>query len=189
MFKAGIPVFIVDIVLDAVRFYTEKLGFDVVAMNIAPDGVRRISYLELRKGKCFIIFREPSSDEQVESSQVKHCIGRGSGLFIELKKDIDIFYDKCLKKKLPVLGKITDQKWGFRTFTLRDPFGIRLMFGSQLPQTKVKSVDFLGEKVNLSEKLEVLETLLTQRASLFGLKRRAAKKYAKLWLKQVEAAK
>ena len=88
------------------------------------------------------------------------------------------------KKKVEVLGNIEIQPWGDRTFLAKDPFGIHLMFaepvtGFQPPSKRT----FLGMEVNNANAQSLEEMIKWLKG--FGILRRAAKKYSKLWLKQV----
>ena len=131
MMKPGVPVFVVDSVEKAVKFYTEKLGFDIVELRIDPEARHILSYAQVRKRKCFIIFRAPLVDELAEFSLIKRCSSRGVGVYVLMKKGLDEYLERCKKKRVEMISEVTTQPWGDRTFTIRDPFGIRLMFAEQ----------------------------------------------------------
>ena len=99
MMKSGISVFVVDSIEKAVKFYTEKLSFDVVELSVDPETKRILDYAQVRKGKCFIIFRSPRVDELAEFSLVKRCGTRGTGLYVQMKKGLDKYFERCKKKK------------------------------------------------------------------------------------------
>ena len=180
--RPGIPVFVVDSVEKASKFYTEKLGFDVAELNVDPESKHVLSYVMLKKGKCFISFRTPAVEELAEFSLIKRCTMRGAGVYVPLKKNIEKYFERCKKKKLPVGEDLTMQPWGDKTFVVKDPFGIRLMFGQPAEGYEPSSTrSFLGLTVQ-DKSDESLEEMVKWLRG-YGILRRAAKKYAKLWLK------
>ena len=184
MMKPGISVFVVESVEKAIKFYTEKLAFDVVGLSIDPETKHIFSYAMLRKGKCFIIFRVPHVEELAEFSLIKRCSLRGAGVYISMKKGLDKYFSRCQKKKVPIVSEIAIQPWGDRTFSVKDPFGIRLMFAEPVEgfQPPAKQT-FCGMEV-ASSNAQTLEDMIKWLKG-FGILRRAAKKYSKLWLKKV----
>ena len=77
MMKSGELVVVVESVRDAVKFYTEKLSFDVVLLETQEErGEHAIVAARLRKGKCFIHFRTATIDELAEFSVIKRCSSR-----------------------------------------------------------------------------------------------------------------
>jgi uncharacterized glyoxalase superfamily protein PhnB len=187
MFTIAIPTFVVDSVLSATRFYTEKLGFDVQEIVLAPQSDRRFSYVMLKKGKCKVIFREPHESEQIEYSQVKHCVGRGAGFFVLLKKNIDEFFEKCQKKDVSIVDKLGYHTDKYRTFSVKDPFGIRVTFALEIEGYVEPKEEFLGIRVDWSKPKEDLQEHLSKHLGALGIRRRASKKYAKLWVKKTQA--
>ncbi len=183
MMKYGKTVLVVDAVEEAVKFYSDKLAFDIVELE-STEGNRSLTYAELRKGKSYILFRIPKVDELVEFSQVKYCMSRGAGLYSEMKKGLDKFYERCRSKGVQILEEPKDQPWGHRTFRAKDPFGFHLVFAQEIPNFKnPTSNDFCGLNVDPARGDAVVESMVGHLKN-FGLSRRAAKKYAKLWLKQ-----
>ena len=64
--KSSDLVLIVDSVEEAIKFYTEKLAFDLVEAQLNKEGSQSLVSAHLRKGKCTI------------ASQVKGTHQRGS---------------------------------------------------------------------------------------------------------------
>jgi hypothetical protein len=82
MMKSCKPLFVVDSVENAVKFYSEKLGFDIVELAAKKeDGRCILEYAQLKKGKAFMGFRVPTTGELAEMSMIKHCAGRGAGVY------------------------------------------------------------------------------------------------------------
>ena len=188
--KSGKPVFVVDSVDKAVKFYSEKLGFDIVELSSQQEnGSRFINYAQFKKGKCFISFRVPLVGELAEMSMIKHCPGRGAGVYIEMKKGLEKYLERCKKKGLTIVDQPKKQPWGDVTFSVKDPFGLRLTFAQPIEgEVDFDKMDFCGMKVAQKPVGEQIEDMIGWLKG-FGILRRVAKKYAKLWLKKVVGKK
>ena len=190
MMKSSKTVLIVDSIEKAVKFYTEKLAFDIVELLENKEAEKQsLQYAHLRKGKCFIIFRLPQVEELAEFSFIKRCTSRCVGVYIEMKKNIEKYYERCEKKGIQVLEELKDQPWGHRTFSIRDPFGVKLTFAEPIEGFVERPTSFLGmsiSKTDPSGQPKTGATILEEMVKWlkkFGILRRAAKKYSKLWLK------
>lgn len=191
MIKSGITVVIVESVEKAIKYYTEKLAFDIVkiATGKGDGGKDIISYAHLKKGKCFIMLRSPMIEELAEFSFIKRCASRCTGVFAEMKKGIDKYYQKCRKKEVQITSLLKDESWGYRTFSVRDPFGIQLTFAQKL-ENYHESTNFLTSGINKNDifgnkdqDAPIIEKMIKY-LKTFGILRRAAKKYSKLWIKK-----
>ena len=181
MMKSSKPVIIVDSVENAIKFYTEKLGFDIVDLHLnKEENNTTLSFAHLKKGKAFIIFKLPKVEELAEFSFIKRCASRCVGVFIDMKKGLDKYYDKCNKKGLNIIEELKECG-PYKMFSIKDPFGIKLTFAELIREEKHE--DFAGLKVNQTapEKQSIEEMVKYLKG--FGILRRAAKKYAKFWLK------
>ena len=150
--KPGIAIITIDSVESAIKFYTEKLGFDIVHLKAEKNDFssNSITFAKLKKGKCVIMFKAPEIEELAEYSFIKRCSSRSVCLFIEMKKGIDKFYQKCQKKNLSMHSTISDKAWGYRTFSIKDPFGLKLTFAQPL-ESKQESNVFLNSEINSSQ--------------------------------------
>ena len=185
--------FVVESVEKAIKFYTEKLGFDIfdlVSKNI--DGKQVINQATLKKGKCFLVFRRPTIGEMAELSMIKNCVGRGAGILVEIKKDLEVFFEKIKKKKIVLGDELKrDPEQGIEFFSIKDPFGLRVVFYRQtdIPGTiSPKTGNFCGiksfsEDLKAGQKDSIAEDIIAT-LKTFGILKRASKKFAKLWLKQ-----
>jgi uncharacterized glyoxalase superfamily protein PhnB len=191
MMKSGVTAVIVESVEKAVKFYTEKLAFDVVELLSEKNEVGHevINYAQLRKGKCYIIFRTPHVEELAEFSFIKRCSSRCIGIFAEMKKGIEKYYQKCEKKELIITNSLKDESFGYKTFSIKDPFGLRITFAQELPNHQrptnflgsgITKNDITGSKENDNAIIERMIKFL----KTFGILRRASKKYSKLWIKK-----
>lgn len=190
--KSGELVVVVESVRDAVKFYTEKLSFDVVLLETQEErGEHAIVAARLRKGKCFIHFRTATIDELAEFSVIKRCSSRCVLLQVELKKGIDKYFAKCSKKGVLISGEIKDlPQSGARVFSVRDPFGVKVQFIQIDPAFKdAAATSFL----NLPFRRQDITQMAAQNAYMeemvsklkkIGVLRRAGKKYARQWIRQ-----
>lgn len=183
--KNGELVVVVDMVEEAVKFYTEKLMFDIIDLSVDTQNAQRLQYARLHKGKCFISFRKPHEQEFAEFSLIKRCASRSVGLDIEIKKDLPKYFEKCQKKDITIIQPLHDVRPGVKSFTLVDPFGIKLVFTEVSPSASIQNLNVLGlnlDKNVLANKQEAekayLESIATQ-AKRFGILRRSSKKFAK----------
>ncbi len=193
MMKSGTIVLVVDSVDKAVKFYTEKLFFDIIELSVEKnEGAEDIiSYAHIRKGKCFIIFRAPHIEELAEFSFIKRCSSRSVGIFAEMKKGIEKYYNKCEQKGLQIISPLKDSSYGYKEFSLKDPFGIKLTFAQALDTYKAPD-EFLHSGINKKDvssdfaKNKELQEKMIKYLKSFGVLRRASKKYTKLWLKKAK---
>ncbi len=191
--KPGELIVIVDAVEDAVKFYTEKLAFSIVGLAVDKEDKSRLGYVQLRKGKCFITFRTPRIEELAEFSFIKRCVGRSVYLYVDMKTGIEKYHDRCDKKGVKISSPLKESSCcpGKQSFTLRDPFGVKLIFSQPIEGFVPKySYDFFGLSIDKSSlkdqdhaEKELLDKMIAT-LKTFGVLRRAAKKYAKLWIKE-----
>jgi uncharacterized glyoxalase superfamily protein PhnB len=190
MMKSGKPVFVVEAVEDAVKFYSEKLGFDIVELSAKKDDGRCfVDYALLKKGKCFIGFRSPMMGELAEMSMIKHCAGRGAGIYVEMKKGFEKYLERCTKKGVTITDQPKKQPWGDVTFSIKDPFGFRVTFAQKIYEDQPPVNEFCGmgpvnKPQDTTQEAKVLEDMIGWLKG-FGFLRRVAKKYSKLWLKRM----
>lgn len=185
MMKSSKIVLIVDSVDKAVKFYTEKLAFDVTDLKMSREGGEQaLSYAHLRKGKCFIILRAPKVEELAEFSFIKRCASRCVGIYIEMKKGIDKYFERCQRKGVQISSELKNQDYGHRTFSIKDPHGIKLTFAQPIEGFVEKQSDFVGMPVDKSKTEPELQEEMIKYLKGFGILRRASKKFSKLWLKR-----
>lgn len=195
MMRSCKPLFVVDSVEDAVKFYTEKLGFDICELSTRREDARSfVDYALLRKGKCAIGFRVPSLGEMAEMSMVKHCAGRGAGVYIQMKKGLDKYLKRCQKKGIAIVEQPKKQAWGEVTFVIKDPFGFKLMFAQPLeagewqPSGEFCGMGVVKEPQNPAQDAKTMEDMVSWLKG-FGFLRRVSKKFSRLWLKKTYGKK
>jgi len=194
MMKSSELVVIVESVEEAIKFYTEKMAFDIIDLKASSEHQNTLTSAHLKKGKCSISFRLPHVEELAEFSFIKRCASRCIVLVIEMKKGLDKLFVRCEKKGIKITSALKDAPGGYRTFSIRDPFGTKLVF-SQLRQGYDQQVDwdFVGMKLAKSDleksrEDDVIDKMVEHQRSFDKISRRAAKKYAKQKLKQLSKA-
>ena len=191
MMKSGELIVVVESVREAVKFYTEKLSFDVVQLETQEERDEyTIVAAKLRKGKCFIHFRTAMLDELAEFSVIKRCPSRCLLLQVELKKGIEKYFAKCARKGVVVSQEIQEvPEKGIKTFTVRDPFGVKMRVVQPTAAVKPHAeTQFLGlpfrkqDLVQTQAQNAFMDEMVTKLKRI-GVLRRAGKKYARQWLK------
>lgn len=194
MMKAAKTVVVVDSVEKAIKFYTEKLGFDLIDASVDKESDQLLNYAELKKGKCHLLVRLPSVEELAEFSMIKRCTGRGVGVLVELKKGIEVYFARCLKKGLAIVSELRDEPWGAKSFSLKDPFGMRVTVVQPITSFKRNYANFCGQKLAHSTGNKFAADNAAQESMIqwlkgFGILRRVSKKFSKLWLKKANEGK
>lgn len=192
MMKSGELVVVVESVREAVKFYTEKLSFDVVSLDTQEDrGDYTITAAKVRKGKCFIYFRTATVDELAEFSVIKRCSSRCVSMRIELKKGIEKYFAKCSRKGVTISPEIKNSpEKGTRSFSVRDPFGVKLEFVQvdaafkQPDATNFLGLPFRKQELSQTSTQNAYMEKMVAKLKKIGVLRRAGKKYARQWLKQ-----
>lgn len=189
MFKVAKLLLVVDSLDKAIKFYTEKLLFNIVELKVGSEGGIHLTYAELRRGKCHLVLRMPIIDELAEFSMVRRCSGRAAGLVLELKRDIEHFYQSCRKKQLHIVSELNADGPEGRSFAIKDPFGLRLQFfqasaeqSKDQGRTQQSFVGLSLTKAAASGKSQ--DEVFAAHLRTLGISRRAAKKYIKLWHKE-----
>lgn len=190
MMKSCEIIIVVDVVEDAVKFYTEKLGFDIVDLLAGKNGEARLQLVTLRKGKCFIKFRTPFVEELADFSFIKRCSSRCVTVQAEMKKGLDKYFVRCQKKGVKVAGEPKDNpEFGVRTFSVRDPFGVKLVFSQALEGARTHRPEEVMICGMVVTKAQAKDLAVFDQAVLhlkeFGVLRRSAKKFIKLKLKEI----
>jgi uncharacterized glyoxalase superfamily protein PhnB len=185
-------VLIVESAEEAVKFYTEKLAFDIIDADISKEDDQTLSSTHLRKGKCFIQIRTPLVEELAEFSFIKRCASRCTCLYVEMKKGIERYFDRCNKKGIKIASELKTHPDGSKSFSIRDPFGIKLIFGQpSLQRSKITELSICGLIIKQSEidlknktQTETLINKIVDHLKKFGILRRSGKKFAKHKIKE-----
>jgi uncharacterized glyoxalase superfamily protein PhnB len=192
MMKSSELVLIVETVEEGVKFYTEKLGFDIVDLQESSENGRHLIFARLHKGKCSIILRAPLVEELAAFSFIKRCVNRCTGVYFEMKKGLEKYYQRCVKKGVKVVGELKKTEFGNMAFVIRDPFGVTITFAEPCAKVNPQAFDIFGitiDKNALKSKNVVYAKATTDQLigtlKEFGILRRASKKFAKAKLKEL----
>jgi hypothetical protein len=189
--KSGEVIVVVESVKEVVKFYTEKLGFDLINLKTEEDdrGAYIVTGAHVRKGKCVLYFKTAGYDELADFSIIKRCINRCIGIEIEFKKGIEKYYARCIKKNVPMHNPLKkDLSSSSQSFSVKDPCGLTLTFVQERFQERL-SQEFLGitckkeDLTQITQQNALIDQMIGKMKKL-GILRRAAKKYARILIKQ-----
>lgn len=189
--KSSELVVIVESVEEAIKFYTDKMAFDIVDVKASEQHPNTLTSAHLKKGKCSIAFRIPLVEELAEFSFIKRCASRCIALSVEMKKGLDKYFTRCQKKGVKIVSEPKDTAGGYRHFSIRDPFGTKLVFSqlregyNQQPDWNFAGMMLTKSDLDQSREDAVIDKMVDHLRSYGKLSRRAAKKYAKQRLKQL----
>ncbi len=116
------PELFVPDVEEAVRFYTEKLGFTLQRAEGSTFAIVRL-------GEAMIMLMH----DAYYTGPKRELENRGAGLDIRVVvPDADAMYERAKAAGMPVMHDIADRDYGLRDFIVRDPNGFRLRFATPL---------------------------------------------------------
>lgn len=124
------PMISVDSVDQARAFYVDKLGFNHQMGVLAKDGELDFCTVTLDGAKVMLV-RPQDKLEGTGATSSKRPVE----LYLEVK-DVDVYHDQLKKRGVKVTSPLTDQWWGDRTFTVRDPFGYETWFYQHIGEPK-----------------------------------------------------
>ncbi len=191
MMKSKVTV-IVESVEDAVKFYTEKLAFDLINVEVTNQDPALLASATFRKGKFFVTFRRPRVEEFAAFSFIKRCASRCISVSVDLKRDVERFFKRCLKKNIKVIKELSPNMLGLQEFVIRDPFGLEITFvekpevaiiparPTSLCGITINPQDMCNDEQYCSQKCNQIIEHLRE----LGIVRRAAKKLVKSKLKE-----
>jgi PhnB protein len=103
---------------DALEFYKNALGAEVMGVARTPDG--RVLHAALRVGDSMLML----NDEFPEMGGLSPLSVGGTGVTIHIyTEDVDAAFDRALSAGAKVAMPLMDQFWGDRYGIVTDPFG------------------------------------------------------------------
>lgn len=112
-------------VAEALRFYTQTLGFKEIFRQPGPDGALINAQVAFAGGQVMLNHNPDFADQQ----------GGGVYLWFRLQADdIDALYARFVEGGVKVVEEIGDRFWGDRSFTIVDHAGYHLAFNKALPR-------------------------------------------------------
>jgi catechol 2,3-dioxygenase-like lactoylglutathione lyase family enzyme len=123
----AVELFVPD-VSEAVRFYTEHLGFRLVRSEPETSGILTFALTAL--GPAVFMFM---SEAYYAGPRQHLASGRGEGVDIRVMvDDVDAIHDRPIAAGMLIVHPVADRDYGLRDFIVRDPWGFRLRFASPL---------------------------------------------------------
>ena len=113
----------------SVRFYTEKLGFDLIRMEReAVSGRERATFAVVGVGNAVMML----ADERFyvrggEGLATPRGVGIDTRIVVD---DVDAMYRRAMDNGVTIVHDIGDRPYGLRDFIIRDPDGFRLRFAA-----------------------------------------------------------
>jgi PhnB protein len=113
------PYLTVDGAAEAIEYYKQAFGAEVVSRMPGPDG-KTIMHAEIRIGNSKVMMSDAFPDWGVVGP--KAIGGTASGLLIYVP-NVDEVFDRAVSLGATVKMAVGDQFWGDRYGKLEDPFG------------------------------------------------------------------
>jgi uncharacterized glyoxalase superfamily protein PhnB len=112
------PALTVDGAAQALDWYKKALGAEEVARAVGPDG--KIMHAEIKIGDSLIMVNDPMGD----GKGPKAFGGSPASLWLYVE-DCDALFKRAVAAggKVTSYGAMTDQFWGDRSGTFKDPYG------------------------------------------------------------------
>ncbi|MBA3378950.1 MAG: VOC family protein [Chloroflexia bacterium] len=115
------PLLYIDDIEAALGFYRDRLGLEAIVFGHDAEG-RPSTFLVQVEDARFLVSREPS---------FAGATGGGVTLYFHVDAPVDVYAARFRDVEgVQMAQDLTDQWWGDRTFTIRDPWGYTLLFSS-----------------------------------------------------------
>ena len=111
---------------EAVSFYCDKLGFEIVFEWRHEPGFP--VYMGLRRGDLYIHLSEHKGNGEP---------GNGRGMLL-LVKEIDSYFNELKQKGIKFEQELRLEPWGDKAFVLNDPFGNRIGVNQRTESSQLK---------------------------------------------------
>ncbi|HEU4759042.1 MAG TPA: VOC family protein [Dehalococcoidia bacterium] len=120
-----VELFVPDVAA-GVRFYTEKLGFELLRLERgAIDGREQATFAVVGLERAAFLI----AHEGLEGGLTLPPSGGAIDIRI-MVEDVDAVYRRAREGAVEIVNDIADRDYGLRDFILRDPNGFRLRFAS-----------------------------------------------------------
>lgn len=121
----------VDSVDDARAYYVDRLGFTHVMGMLGKDG--RLDFCTVSLGGARIMLMRPTEGM---TGTGPTTTPRPVELYLEVA-DVDAHHAQVKAHNISPSAPLTDQWWGDRTFTVRDPYGYQIWFYQTVAEAKL----------------------------------------------------
>ena len=123
MIQRNTPELFVRDVEEAIRFYTETLGFQLEG-RMPEDQSRPVEWAMVANGNASFMFQKPDEPKRTDSV-----------VFYLAVEDADSTIEDLQAGGATVEGPV-DQFYGYREATVKDPNGYKLVFTSPVPKER-----------------------------------------------------
>ncbi len=120
------PYLTVDNAAEAIRFYERAFGASEIMRLPMGD---MIAHAEIRVGDSVVMLSDEWPDMDKLSPRKRG--GATAGLMVYLE-DVDTAYQRALDAGAQPEQPVTDQFWGDRTGSVKDPFGVTWMLATHV---------------------------------------------------------
>ena len=120
MIQRNTPELFVRDVDEAIRFYTETLGFQLQG-RMPEDQSKHVEWAMVANGNASFMFQKPDAPKQADGV-----------VFYLAVDDADATIDELRARGATVDGPV-DQFYGYREATVTDPNGYKLVFTAPVP--------------------------------------------------------
>lgn len=120
---------------EAIDWLERAFGFERHAVHAADDGT--IEHAELRAGSGMVMLgsqREGEAHERFPVSSPRRAGALTAGLYV-IVEDPDAHHERAKAAGAEIVMGLTDQEYGSRDYTARDPEGQLWTFGTYRPST------------------------------------------------------
>jgi uncharacterized glyoxalase superfamily protein PhnB len=107
----------------AIQFLVDAIGFSEHAVHKGPDG--EIAHAELSFGNRMVMLGPRGGGEAVFDA--------GAQSIYVVAADVDAIHDRAVADGAKIVYPLTDQDYGSRDFSAKDPAGIVWSFGTYRP--------------------------------------------------------
>jgi uncharacterized glyoxalase superfamily protein PhnB len=114
----------------AISLLRDTFGFTEVARYENEDGT--VAHAELAYGNGMVMLGSVREEPDTPYGRARSGLGPVS-LYVVVK-DVDAHHDRAVAAGAAVLTPLTDQDYGSREYTVRDPEGNLWTFGTYVPQ-------------------------------------------------------
>ena len=112
------------------QFLIDAFGFRVHEIHKGPNG--EIAHAELTYGNGMVMLGGSGGSESVFDTGAQ-------AIYVVVDDDIDAFHDRAVAAGAEVVYPLTDQDYGSRDFSAKDPAGHVWSFGTYRPALEVKA--------------------------------------------------
>lgn len=125
------PVFLYESPREMMRWLERAMGFRLMAAYDDEDGT--FAHAEMAFGESTIMIGQAGSGGFARYVRTPKALGGPSQALYVAVEDADAVHDRAVAEGADIVQPLTNQPYGSRDFTLRDPEGYLWSFGTYRP--------------------------------------------------------